>query len=152
MFITLVVFLVGVAYIDGLSLQVLPVHLIYGHISAVEVIKGDEAIVLRLVSFWVSHDLGRNYDAKLVEDITEHLLVDVFSEVSNKDVGSHLLGSFILTCFVNLDRLLEELYHVQDLDGVVGVFFRFKLYESVRLVLICNFISRNVHINYGPSL
>ena len=110
------VFLVGIRHVDGLPFQVLAIHDLDCVVCTVEVVERDEPEVLRLLTLWVSHYLRREDNSELVEDISEHLLVNTVRQIPHEDVSSYLLCPLVLTGFINLDRFVEQFDHVQDLD------------------------------------
>jgi len=62
------------------------------------------------------------------------------------------LGAFVLARLVDLNRLVEQLYHVQNLDRIVSVLLGFELDEAVALVLVRHFVAWDVHIYDGACL
>ena len=51
-----------------------------------------------------------------------------------------------MASFVDLDGLVEQLDHVQNLDRIVSVLFSFELDKSIALVLVGHFVAWDVHI------
>ena len=125
------VFLVGIRHVDGLPFQVLAIHDLDCVVCTVEVVERDEPEVLRLLTLWVSHYLRREDNSELVEDISEHLLVNTVRQIPHEDVSSYLLCPLVLTGFINLDRFVEQFDHVQDLDGVVCVLLSLELDKAI---------------------
>ncbi len=62
------------------------------------------------------------------------------------------MGSFILGGLVDLDGFSEHLDHMHDLDRVVGVILTFELDEPIALVLVGNFISREMDVDNRAAL
>ena len=73
-------------------------------------------------------------------------------EITNKYIGSHFLGPLILTGLVHFNGFTIDFYHVENFNWVVGIFFVLKLNKAISLVLIGNFVSRNMDIDYGTAL
>ena len=48
---------------------------------------------------------------------------------------------------VDLDGLVEQLDHVQNLDRIVSVLFSFELDKAVALMLVRDFVAWDVHIH-----
>lgn len=102
--------------------------------------------------FWVSGDFGVDDHTEIAEGLIEHFLIDLWIEISNKKIGSNVLGSFILGGFIDFDGFSEHFDHVHDFNRVVCVLLAFELNKAIALMLIGDFISWQMDINYGPAL
>jgi hypothetical protein len=67
--------------------------------------------------------------------VVKKLLVHLWVEVTDEDVGPDIQVLLMGRSFVDPDGLSVELDHVHDLDGVVGVVLAQELYEPVALDL-----------------
>jgi hypothetical protein len=130
------VFLEAVADINRASTQVLALHLRDCIVWTLEIVKAHEAVLFWFSCLAISHNLGWHNNTKLAENILELFLVYSGGQISHEDVCSDLLRALVLRRFVHLDRLVEELDHVQKFDWVVGVLFGLKLDEAEVLVFL----------------
>ena len=140
------VLLVRIRHLDGLAIQILAVHALYGGVWCLEVIVWHEAKVLRLACLLVAHELRREDDAEGWKHFFESSLVRIVRQISDEYVCANFLGSLVLAGLVDFDVLAEQFDHVHDFDRVVGILLRLELHKAVALVFVCDFISRKVHV------
>jgi hypothetical protein len=132
--------------------EILAVHLGCSNISAIEVIEADESMALALPAIGISSNFGGNDHTKVAKSLIEQFLIDFGVKIAHEKVGSYILRSLILGSLVDLDGLAIQFDHVHDLYGVVCVLLALEFDEAVALVLVCDFVSRDMHIHDGTAL
>lgn len=101
---------------------------------------------------WFSGDFGVDDEAKVTESFVEHFLVNLRIEITDKEIGANVLGSFILRGLIDFDGFAEHFDHVHDFDRIIGVVLTFELNKAVALMLIGDFISGKMNVNDGSAL
>lgn len=116
------ILLEGVRDGDGPVAQVLAIHGLNGGVRCFEAGKVDEGIALGVSRVRVTHDLWcLQNDTECGEGVVEQLLVHLWVQVANEDVGANIQVLLVSRRLVDADGLAVQLDHVHDLDGVVGV-------------------------------
>ena len=90
---------------------------------------------------WLSGDFGVDNEAKVAESFVEHFLINLRIEITDKEIGANILGSFILRGLIDFDGFAEHFDHMHDFDRIIGVVLTFELNKAVALMLIGDFIS-----------
>ena len=153
MALSLRILLVGIRDVDLAVRKKLPVHRLDRSVGRLEAIVADEPEAAAVARLWIAHDLWRlAHHAKCAERIVENLLVNLFIEVADEQVGSYILALPILRRLVHSNRLSEQLHHVHDLDRIVRVLLRAKLHEAKALRLVRNPVAGHMDMDHGASL
>ena len=130
----------------------MPVHLSNSKIRRCEIIVADETVTLTCAILSISSNLSTDNHAEVAEGFIEQLLIYFEVKVAHEDIGPDILCAFILGCLIDLDGLTIELDHVHYLDGVICVLLAFELDEAVPLVLVRDFVARDMHVDHWSTL
>ncbi len=85
------------------------------------------------MSYGCAYLRGGEDDSKGRECVVEELLVHLWVQVADEDVGTHVQVLLMRGGLVHPYWLPVELDHVHDLDGVVSILFSQELHEAVAL-------------------
>lgn len=147
------VFLERIRHSDGSVTKVLAIHSFNGSVRGLKAVIADKAKSPGVPRVWVPHNLGGgDDDPEGTECVVEQLLVDIWVEVTDKQVGPHLLRLFVLGGLVDPDGLAIHLDHVEDLDGIVRILLPPELHKAVPLMSIGYPVLGQVDVHYGPRL
>lgn len=147
------VLLEGEGYCDGAVAQVLPVHGLNGRVGCLEARKIDESVALGIARLHVSHDLWclENYP-KGTECVVEKLLIYLWVQVPDEDVGSDIEVLLMGRGLVDSDWLAIQLDHVEYLDGIISILLPHELHKAIPLVRLCHPVLRHVGVYYRTRL
>ena len=147
-----VIFLVSVVNIDADALQILPIHHFTSTIRTIEVVERNESISSGATAFRVSLDLRREHNTELRKNFAKQPLINVFRQITNENLSANFLRAFVLACFVDFDRFVEQFYHMKDFNRIVCIFFCLELNKAIALMLVGDFVARYVDIDDWAGL
>mmetsp|Transcript_7694 Transcript_7694/g.47568 ORF Transcript_7694/g.47568 Transcript_7694/m.47568 type:complete len:254 (-) Transcript_7694:7-768(-) len=145
------VFLEGIVDGHWPIAEVLSVHAFDGSIGGFKIYVVNESIAFGLSAFRIFGHACIHHRSERTEGVVELLFVHQWIEVADEQVGADVHVCFLLCRFVHSYGFSIQLDHVHDLHGIICVFFRFKLHESIPLVLSCHPILRQIHVGCTSS-
>ena len=126
------VLLEGVGDCDGPVAEILAVHGLDGCVRGVKAGKVDEGVALGVARVGVAHDLGGlEDDPKGAEGVVQQLLVDLWIQITDEDVCTHVQVLVVGRGLIDTYRLSIKLYHVHDLYGVICILFAKELHKAI---------------------
>lgn len=147
------IFLECVRHCDGPVAEVLAIHSLDGRIRCIKTGKIDEGVPLGVTSVWVTHDFGCLKDyAEGTECIVEQLLVNLWIQITDEDVSSHIQVFVMRRSLIDSNRLAIQFDHVHNFDGIVSILFTKELHKSIALMLASNSVFGHMCVDHRASL
>jgi len=145
-------FFITIRNINGFPPQVLPIHLSYGCVWGLEIVKRNEAVLFWFTWLGISHDFGRENYTKLAKNVFQLFFINAGGDIANENVGTNFLGTLVLARLVDFDSPSEQFNHMKKFNWVVSVMFALKLDEAVVLMFVCHLVPWYMNVHYWSRL